>query len=105
MDGTRAPDRGLIEELVLDVLRQVIEDREETGAAPFATSTVLFGRDGVLDSLGLVTLVIDVEGLLSAKYGQDVTIADDRAMSQKNSPFRTVGALAEYIELLVKDGP
>ena len=63
----------------------------------------LFGRDGVLDSLGLVSFVVAVEQAIESELGITLTLADEKAMSQKHSPFRTVGALADYVENLMKE--
>ncbi len=64
-------------------------------------ATVLFGEGGRLDSLGLVSLILDVEGRIQADFDAAVSLADDRAMSRRSSPFRNVATLAEYIvELL-----
>lgn len=58
----------------------------------------LYGQDGVLDSLGLVSLVASVEQGIQTQLGAIVTLADERAVSRRQSPFRTVGTLADYIE-------
>ncbi len=58
---------------------------------------MLFGSEALLDSLGLVTLIIDVEERLAAEHGLDVQLATDQAMSQRNSPFLNVGTLTDYI--------
>jgi acyl carrier protein len=73
------------------VEREGIELREELGP-----DTPLFGRNGVFDSLGLVSLIVGVEEVLSDQFGASVSLADERAMSQANSPFRTIRSLAEY---------
>jgi D-alanine--poly(phosphoribitol) ligase subunit 2 len=57
----------------------------------------LYGRQGVLDSLGLVSLLAAIEQALEEDHGVQVTLADERAFSQARSPFRTVASLAEYI--------
>jgi len=59
-------------------------------------NTNLFGTDSKIDSLGLVTILIDIE---SAFFDLDIQIAlmSDKAMSLKNSPFKTVTTLAEFI--------
>ena len=64
----------------------------------------LFGSEGRLDSLALVTVVLDVEECVNRKTGRSITIADERAMSQKRSPFRTVRTLADYVEVLLAEG-
>ena len=56
-----------------------------------------------MDSLGLVNLIVSVEQNIEDDFDVSITIADERAMSQKHSPFRTVGTLADYIEILLKE--
>lgn len=65
------------------------------------SDTILFGKDAKLDSLGLVNLIVLVEENVLDKFDQSITIADERAMSQKSSPFRTVQSLAEYMQKLL----
>ena len=66
-------------------------------------NTVLFGKDGQLDSLGLVNLLVIIEQNIEDEFDVSITIADERAMSQKHSPFRTIGSLGDYIEMLLKE--
>jgi acyl carrier protein len=66
-------------------------------------STRLIGKKAVLDSLGLVNLIISIEQQLGDDHDITITIADERAMSQEKSPFRTIGSLSEYICLLIEE--
>lgn len=59
-------------------------------------SAALFGVGGALDSIALVSLIVAVEQAIEAELDVLVTLADDKAASQKTSPFRTVGALVDY---------
>lgn len=61
----------------------------------------LFGPDGELDSMGLVYLVVALEEHVLDEYGVSISLADERAMSRNQSPFRTVAALADYMEELL----
>ncbi len=63
--------------------------------------TRLAGPGGKLDSLGLVNLIVAVESNLEQATGVTVELADTRALGEAQSPFRTVGTLAEYIVRLV----
>lgn len=81
-----------IKAIVIGVVRDLCDDDEEIN-----NDTVLLGAGGILDSVGLVSLVVDVEEAVNDEFGTDLTLADIRAMSQKNSPFRTVGSLTKYI--------
>ncbi len=66
-------------------------------------STRLFGAESLLDSLGLVTLIVDIEQGIEDQFGISITIANERAMSRTKSPFRNIQTLIEYIELLIKE--
>lgn len=67
------------------------------------SETCLFGEKSELDSLGLVNFIIAVEQKIQETSGISITLADERAMSQKNSPFRNIAMLVEYIFLLLKE--
>lgn len=60
-------------------------------------STRLFGESAQLDSIGLVTLIADLEEDIRVATGLTVTLADEKAMSRLTSPFRRVDLLVEYI--------
>ncbi len=96
--------RTEIAALVLSSLQDVLSQRGGSPTEPMGESTHLIGSGGVLDSLGLVTLIVDLEQKLADEYGLPLTLADERAMSQTNSPFRTIRALADHIRLLVEEG-
>jgi acyl carrier protein len=87
--------------LVVEFAQEAIAQR--TGQIPVNEDTPLLGPGSVLDSLGLVTLLVDIEQKVRSEYGASVTIVSDRAMSQKNSPFRSVGALTDYLCLLAAE--
>jgi acyl carrier protein len=64
----------------------------------------LYGQEGVLDSLGLVSLLVSVEQSIEDQHHVKLTLADERAMSQKRSPFQTIGSLVEYVARLMRNG-
>ncbi len=94
------PTHNTIPEIV-DVLRRAAENSNPklaTQIAAHGAETALFGRGGCLDSLGLVAYIVAVETEIEDHFGETLTLADERAMSQKHSPFHTVQSLAEYIK-------
>lgn len=60
-------------------------------------NTKLYGREGNLDSLTLIRLAINIEENLNDELDLEVSIVDDKAMSQTRSPFRDVQSLIDYI--------
>jgi acyl carrier protein len=59
-------------------------------------NTPLLGSDSVLDSIGLVNVIIDIESKF-ADEGIEISLTSAEAMSRRNSPFRKVVALVDFI--------
>lgn len=92
-----------IERLVLAAASKAAADGvNET--VPFTASSDLFGGDSPLDSMDLVALVVDLEEQLHEQFGRDITLADERAMSQEVNPFSKVETLTRYVHMLLTEG-
>ena len=63
----------------------------------------LYGKGGKLESIDVVGLIIEVEEKIKEEFGIAITIADERAVSEQNSPFLTVGTLTKYVANLLKE--
>ncbi len=92
-----------IYEIIIEILKEFAEEKELEVLEKPDKSTNLYGSDGTLDSLSLVRLAVELEEAISDEFGKDVSIVDDRAMSQKRSPFKTVGSLIDYLMLLLEE--
>ena len=58
--------------------------------------TTLFGGDEGVDSLSLVFIVTNVERGIYEQLDRSVSLANEKAMSMRNSPYRNVSSLLEY---------
>ena len=92
--------RTRIVQLILASLED-LRDVFENPMLEFSEQTVLYGPASDLDSMGLVTLLLEVEQRIEEQLDVTVRLMDEKAMSQKHSPFRTVQSLADYIYTLV----
>jgi acyl carrier protein len=95
------------EEAVSQVLYAVIAEINEElshdkqlGTDP---SSMIYGDAGTLDSLDLVRLVVLLEQQISEKFDIALTIADERAMSEANSRFHSVGTLVAHVMKLISE--
>jgi acyl carrier protein len=93
---------SITEELVLTAIRNLNLARRPEDQLQVSPSAPVFGPGSPLDSMGLVSLIIDIEELLFEK-GYQVTLSDERAVSQKRSPFRDVPAMVTYINTLMAE--
>lgn len=82
--------------LIADAARELAVEQGIEVAGNLDADARLFGENGLLDSMALVSLVVSIEQLIEQKYGVPVPLADDKALSQRSSPYRTIGSLAAY---------
>ena len=87
--------RNEIIKLIIDTANELDEDEIELDGE-LSEDTILFGKDGALDSMGLVTLIVALEQAIEDRFDASAGLADEKAMSQARSPYRSVGSLADY---------
>jgi len=88
-------------DLIFDTIDKFNNEYSDEIQLEKSSHTALLGQGSKLDSLGLINLIVAVEQNVEDKFGITITLADERAMSQEASPFRTVGSLADYIEIIL----
>ena len=95
------------EQEVLDAIYQSLqtlnEERDADDPIEIGPDTCLFGEGSALDSLSLVSVIVDLETLVTDKFGRTISLTDDKAMSHEPVPFTDVTALKNYILFLLKD--
>ena len=93
------------EEEIIEAIYEAIDDLnpllKQEQRLEKSTQTILFGPLGKLDSMGLVSLIVATEGKIEEKFNVRLVLADEKAMSQKNSPFLSIESLANYISKLL----
>lgn len=87
-------DKNKINEIVLGTIQDYCDANGIT--EELTMDTHLIGRTRIMDSMGLVNTIVDIE---TAFLDEDVEISltSETAMSLRLSPFRTIGSLCDYI--------
>ena len=96
-------DRENLTNIVLEVVKEISEDSSNEALRDAKSETLLYGDNGNLDSMSLVYLVSNLEKRLSDEFDANVVLVNKRAMSQRNSPFKTVNTLINFIEDVLKE--
>ncbi len=89
------------EEIVKSCLQNIYEElgiHNEVNNA-----TIIYGPEEGINSLSLVRLIVDIEEMVLTNSGKNIVLADDRALSMKNSPFYSVTTLSAYITTLIHE--
>ncbi len=96
-------ERSAAQAIVIASLKEVFAQTGMPEPDDVIDDTVLVGADAVIDSLGVVSLIVEIEQRVESDHGVSVTLANDKAMSQRNSPFRTVGVLSDHVVAMVAE--
>jgi acyl carrier protein len=70
---------------------------------PVDENTVLFGLNSEIDSLSLVSVIVDLEMEFYDNHNLEISLTDDRAMTRAVSPYDNISVLADYIVELVSE--
>lgn len=95
-------NRSEIQRVIFDAIEMSNNVREDDQKIPVSEKTELYGQHGNLDSMGLVSFLIDIEESMLDRDIQ-ISLSDEKAMSQTRSPFRNVETLTDYIETLITE--
>lgn len=86
------------------VVKRVLEAIEEVnGLLPDdkqlekTINTRLFGPSGLLDSLGLINMIVATEQKILQEFGVMISLAGEKAVPKWDEIFETVDTLADYI--------
>ncbi|RTI64637.1 hypothetical protein [Campylobacter jejuni] len=91
-----------IQKLIINSLKNLADELENEELKNPTQNTKIYGIEGLLDSLALVSLIADLEESLAAELDIEITLADEKTMSLRNSPFKDVQTLAQYIASQIK---
>lgn len=87
-----------IDQIVKSVIQGVIDTMPSEQRFQVNNQTVLFGPGSQIDSMTLVSVIVDLEEILSEKFKKDIYLTDDKAMTREKSPFDSVETLIDYIK-------
>jgi len=89
--------------IVINQVEQLNETFPDVQKITVNENTVLFGNGSSIDSLSLVSVIVDLEMLFSDEHGFDISLTDDRAMTREISPFDSVISLVDYIFEIINE--
>lgn len=84
-----------LDELIVKAVENV---NEELGIEELKTldgSTPLFM---LLDSLGTLDLILELESLLEEETGRYIAVADETSMDEEKTPFQDIETLEAYLK-------
>ncbi len=92
-----------IQVIMLDTFKDTLDQLGQAESFTFDDKMILYGAGATIDSLALVSFIVDLETNLADHFGKEISLTDDRAMMREISPFDTFLSLKKYIHELVNE--
>ena len=70
--------------MLFKVVEEINENLDKDQQLKLSTETVLLGKEGNVDSILLVNLVVAIEQRIEDEFDIEVNLADERALFEKN---------------------
>ena len=90
--------KEMVEQIVFSIISSNTED---LNIGIINSETLLLSEGSDIDSMTIVSIVVDLESKLSDVFQKEISLSDEKAMTREKSPFKNIKNLIEYIlELL-----
>lgn len=85
-----------IQDLLIICVETAVSELSLESQFDISADTLLLAEGGAIDSLQLVSIIVDFEEAINAKFNTSISLTSDEALIQVESPFESVKTLAEY---------
>ena len=90
-------NKQAIAKIVLDAVQSYVDSQADYNQIKVVEDTMLFGAYSQIDSLGLVSIIVDVETLIRDQGYDEFTLTSGEIMTKTDNPFQTVSTLIDFI--------
>ena len=90
-------DRETIKDVIFSAAKSFNTTQDPNSQIVLDEATVLIGQGAAIDSMGLVSLLIEIEQQLQEKLQLSVNFTSEKAMAARVSPFRRIRTVIEFI--------
>lgn len=95
--------REQVLKIIIENVKNLVDTYPENQRFNVDENTILFGLNSEIDSLSLVSVIVDLETEFYDSFNIEMSLTDDRAMTREVSPYDNISVLADYIVELVSE--
>jgi|688.fasta_scaffold27455_8 acyl carrier protein len=95
--------REQVLKIIIENVKNLVDTYPENQRFNVDENTILFGLKSEIDSLSLVSVIVDLETEFYDSFNIEISLTDDRAMTREISPYDNISVLGDYIVELVAE--
>ena len=84
-------------ELIFAAIKEVNMQQPPEYQLKLNEDEFLISDKSCIDSLGLITLLINIEEKISNKFKINLNLLDEKLISEESTPFETLSSLASWL--------
>ena len=92
---------------ILEIIFKVIDDHNKLNPVELKldkeVDTILLGYNGVLDSLGLINFLVEVELKINNELSKNLQIIDENLFLDEKGPYSNINSLTDYILMKISE--
>jgi len=84
-------------DLIFEAIKEVNKQQPPEYQLKLNKDEFLISDKSCIDSLGLITLLINIEEKISNKFKINLNLLDEKLISEESTPFETLSSLASWL--------
>ena len=85
------------------IINEAIREIFDLISFEYKENVMLYGHNGVLDSIMLVQLIANIEEKILLKNDKSIVLVNDKTFSSKNSPFKNEESIISFVEDIIQN--
>jgi hypothetical protein len=85
-------------ELIYSSIKEVNKQQPPGNQLKLDKNELLISDKSSIDSLGLITLLINIEDKINTDYKKKINLVDEKLISEIDTPFKTLDSLATWLQ-------
>ena len=94
--------KNVIIDIIFSSIREVNEQQPNENRLKLDKKEFLVSDKSNIDSLGLITLLVNIEDKINKSYNLKLNLLEEKFISDKETPFETIDELAEWLYINVE---
>lgn len=82
---------------IYDTVEEVNRQLPKEQQLQKSRDTIIVGKGGVLDSLGIINFLVALEDRVSRETGNAITLLDEEMISEPDGPLQTLGRIEQFV--------
>jgi D-alanine--poly(phosphoribitol) ligase subunit 2 len=88
--------------VIYKTIDELNEQRSKNDQISKHPDTILYDKNGMIDSLGFINLLVTLENNIEENFGKTVSLTNEDLSNYKENPFKSISTLTDYLAKILQ---